>query len=143
MSVATILFVLAAALLAAEAVNADASGLALQGYDPVAYFTEGAPRTGDPSISAVHDGATYRFASTANREAFRADPEAYLPAYGGYCAWAVGQGYTAAVDPEAWTVHENRLYLNFSPGVRRRFDRSIDESIAAADANWPGLAAEL
>ncbi|MCK0094541.1 YHS domain-containing protein [Yoonia sp. F2084L] len=114
-------------------------GVAVDGSDVVAYFTEGAPVAGDAAITHDYMGVTWRFSSEANRDAFAADPEAYAPKYGGYCAFAVSQGYTASTVPEAWTIVEDKLYLNFSTSVRRRWERDIPGHIMAADANWPGV----
>lgn len=124
---------------AAEPQVFSAGGAAINGFDPVAYFTDGRPVMGNEDITHVWNGAVFRFASEANRDTFAANPEAYAPQYGGYCAYAVAQGYTASTDPEAWTVHEGRLYLNFSTGVRRRWLRDVPGNIASADANWPGV----
>jgi hypothetical protein len=115
-------------------------GTALSGHDPVAYFTEGAPRPGDPAIALDWDGVRWLFATEANREAFRADPAAFAPQYGGYCAWAMAEGYTAPIDPAAWRIVEGRLYLNYSPRVQRRWEGDIPGNIARADANWPAVA---
>lgn len=139
LTIAFTVFLIAGVTLAQERVNTDANNLAIEGYDPVGYFTEGAPTPGDSGITYEHNGARYRFASTANRDAFAEDPEAYLPAYGGYCAWAVSQGYTADIDPDAWVIHDDRLYLNFNQRIGRRFRGDIDANIERADANWPGL----
>ena len=114
-------------------------GIAIDGTDPVAYFTESRPVAGDPSITLDWNGATWRFASAENRATFEADPEAYAPQYGGYCAYAVSQGYTAPTVPEAWTIHENKLYLNFSRSVRRRWERDIPGHVAMADQTWPAV----
>lgn len=122
----------------AQAVFAE-GGLALRGYDPVAYFTEGAPRRGLEAYSTHWQGAEWRFASAAHRAAFVADPAAHAPQYGGYCAWAVAEGYLAPVDPEAWAIVDGRLYLNFNARIQRRWARDIPGFIARADANWPGL----
>ena len=114
-------------------------GLAVKGYDPVAYFTDGKPVRGDEAFSTEHGGATYRFASQANLDAFSADPERYLPQYGGYCAWAVAQGYKAPIVPEAWSVVDGKLYLNASLGVQSRWQRDIPGFIQKADENWPNV----
>jgi hypothetical protein len=115
-------------------------GLALQGHDPVAYFTEGAPRAGDPAISLDWAGARWQFASPENRAAFEADPSAYAPQYGGYCAWAAAEGSLAPIDPDAWTIVEGKLYLNYSRSVQRRWEGDIPGNISRADANWPRIA---
>ncbi len=114
-------------------------GIAIDGSDAVAYFDGNGPVAGDPAITFDYMGATWRFSSEANRDAFAADPAAYAPQYGGYCAYAVSQGYTASTVPEAWSIVEGKLYLNFSTGVRRRWERDIPGHIAAANANWPSV----
>ena len=124
---------------AAQAVFAE-NGVALRGHDPVAYFTEGRPVRGLPEHAADWGGATWHFASAANRAAFLADPEAHAPQYGGFCAWAVAQGYTAPIDPNAWQIVDGKLYLNYNARIQRRWERDIPGFIAQADANWPGLA---
>lgn len=123
-------------------INTDA-GVAIQGYDPVAYFQAGEPQRGSMEHATEWGGATWYFASAENLELFESDPERYAPQFGGYCAWAAAQGYVAGIDPRAWTIHEGMLYLNFSQGVKRRFERDLSGHIASAERNWPGLAAGL
>ena len=138
---------LAAPAVAAFAPNAMAAspevyaegGIAIDGTDAVAYFTDGAPVAGDAAITFDYMGATWRFSSEANRDLFAADPAAYAPQYGGYCAYAVSQGYTASTVPEAWSIVDDKLYLNYSTGVRRRWSQDIPGNIAAGDANWPSV----
>lgn len=125
--------------LAAKPETFATDGVAINGIDPVAYFTDGAPVAGDPAHSTDWNGATWRFASADHRAMFDADPEAYAPKYGGYCAYAVAKGGTAPTDPEAWTIHENRLYLNFSTDVRSVWLEDVPGNVARADANWPGV----
>ena len=117
------------------------NGIAVDGSDVVGYFTDGAPVAGDPAITFDYMGATWLFASAANRDAFAADPARYAPQYGGYCAYAVSQGYTASSVPEAWSIVDDKLYLNFSISVRRRWERDIPGHIASANANWPTVLA--
>ncbi|MFG5380639.1 YHS domain-containing (seleno)protein [Yoonia sp. R2-816] len=112
-------------------------GVAIDGTDPVAYFTENQPVAGDPAITHDWMGATWRFSSEENRAAFAADPEKYAPQYGGYCAWAVSEGYTASTTPEAWRIVDDKLYLNYSRRIQRRWEGDIPGRIASADANWP------
>ena len=89
-------------------------------------------------------GATWRFASAKNRDAFAAMPAKYAPQYGGYCAWAVSLGYTASTDPEAWKVVDGKLYLNYSKGVQRQWvDDGPRTLIKAGDKNWPDLKSNL
>ena len=113
--------------------------VALQGYDPVAYFTDGAPRRGDVAHALDWNGRTWHFASAENRAAFAADPARYAPQYGGYCAWAVARNYLAPVDPTAWAIVDGKLYLNFDARIQRRWARDTAGFIAQANANWPAL----
>lgn len=115
------------------------SNLALRGYDPVAYFRAGRPVQGLAQFSTRHQGAEFRFSTAANRDAFVAAPARYAPQYGGYCAWAVSQGYTAGVDPQAWRIVDGRLYLNYNRDIQRRWESDIPGHIAAANRNWPGV----
>ena len=87
------------------------------------------------------DGATWHFSSAANMEMFMADPRAYAPEYGGYCAFAMSKGYIATSVPEAWTIHDGKLYLNYSVSVRRTWSRDIPSNIVLADAQWPAILA--
>ncbi|MEL6978351.1 MAG: YHS domain-containing (seleno)protein [Pseudomonadota bacterium] len=114
-------------------------GVAIRGADPVAYFKEGRPVDGSSDHELEWNGATWRFASAENKAAFEADPTAYAPQYGGYCAWAVSQGYTASITPEAWRIVDGKLYLNYSKGVQARWEQDIPGHISKADANWPGV----
>ena len=114
-------------------------GIAIDGTDAVAYFTDGAPVAGSAEHAVAWQGAEWRFASEANRAAFAADPGAFAPQYGGWCAWAVAEGYTASTVPEAWAIVDGRLYLNYSRRVQRQWSRDIPGNIARADANWPGV----
>jgi YHS domain-containing protein len=113
------------------------SSTAVGGYDPVAYFKEGKPVAGKSDITWTWKGASWRFASAENREAFRQKPEAYAPAYGGYCAWAVSQGYTAKGDPKYWKIVDGRLYLNYNAGVQKNWEKDIPGHLSRADRNWP------
>ncbi|MDJ0945438.1 MAG: YHS domain-containing (seleno)protein [Kiloniellales bacterium] len=115
------------------------SSLAVSGYDPVAYFTQGKPVEGRRDLEYEWRGATWRFADAANLTAFKADPEAYAPQYGGYCAWAVAQGYTASTDPEAWRIVDGKLYLNYSRSVQKTWEEDIPGNIAKGDQNWPAV----
>jgi YHS domain-containing protein len=126
--------------LAAGRINTDAAGVALHGYDPVAYFSAGKPAKGNPGLAAMHDGATYHFASEASRVAFQTDPQRYLPQNGGYCAYGVAQGAKPDIDPTAFAVADGKLYLNLSPAVQKRWSKDIPSYIKAADANWKNLA---
>lgn len=141
----SVVVVLAAALVLAQPARAldpidtNWRGLAISGYDPVAYFSLGAPTPGSAEFTYEWMGATWRFASAANRDAFRADPERYAPQYGGYCAWAVAHGKTASVDPEAWKIVDGKLYLNYSRDIQKQWEGDVPGNIRRADGNWPGL----
>ena len=129
--------VLPAALRAASPEVFQTGGLALGGTDPVAYFTEGAPVPGASQHALSWRGATWQFASAANRARFEMDPDAFAPRYGGYCAFAMASGYIADSVPEAWSVVDGALYLNLSLSVRERWLADPAGFIARADANWP------
>ena len=125
-------------------VNASSfTGTAIEGYDPVAYFAEGRPVEGDRAFAHDWMGATWYFASAENRDRFAADPERYAPQYGGYCAWAVAHGYTANIDPAAWKIVEDKLYLNYSKEVQADWAQDIPGNITKSDANWPKIRADL
>ncbi len=133
-----------AAPLAAQAASPElftglVKGVAVGGYDPVAYFTEYKPVAGKADITYSWKGATWRFASEQNRDAFKANPEKYAPQYGGYCAYAVSQGATAKGDPKVWTVVDGKLYLNLSSSVQKTWEKDIPGYIKSADKNWPGV----
>ena len=112
---------------------------AIRGYDPVAYFIIGKPARGSEQFTATWQGATFKFASAANLERFKAEPAAYAPQYGGYCAYAVAKGATAGTVPEAWTIVNGKLYLNYSLSVRQRWRKDVPGHIRLADQNWPAV----
>ena len=118
-------------------------GTAVEGYDVVAYFTEGKPVEGSKDHSVEWKGVDWYFASDAHKKMFEADPEKYAPQYGGYCAWAVSQGYTASTVPEAWKIVDDKLYLNYSKGVQSTWEEDVPGNIKMADKNWPGIAKDL
>jgi YHS domain-containing protein len=135
-------FFLVAALLGAAAekpVNTTLFGVALKGYDVVAYFTDAQPVEGSTEFTHAWNGATWRFASAAHRDAFAAAPEKFAPQFGGYCAWAVSRGYTAPIDPAAWKIVGGKLYLNYSREVQAKWETDVPGHIAKAEANWPKL----
>lgn len=121
-----------------DAINKNRQGVAIQGYDPVAYFMNNAAK-GQPQYTAEYGGAKYFFSSQANRELFTKNPESYLPQFGGYCSWAVGHGYTADVDPEAWKIVDGKLYLNYNKSVQKKWEQDQSKWIIEAARNWPGL----
>lgn len=117
-------------------------GIAIRGADPVAYFTDSAFVQGSSEFSHKWNGVTWQFASAENRDAFAADPDAFAPQYGGFCAWAVSQGYTADIDPEAWKIVDGKLYLNYNQSIQKKWSKDIPGNIAKADQNWPSVLSE-
>lgn len=113
--------------------------LALDGHDAVAYFKAGKPVKGSPEHGLTWNGATWRFASAENKAAFEASPQTFAPQYGGYCAWAVSQGYTAKGDPNTWRIVDGKLYLNYNASVQKDWEKDIPGRIAKADKNWPAV----
>jgi YHS domain-containing protein len=120
-----------------EPVNKDKAGLALRGYDAVAYFREGAAAEGRAEFAHEWNGARWLFKSAENREAFARDPRAYAPQYGGYCSYAVAHGYTADADPRAWKVVGGKLYLNYNAEVRKLWEQDIPGFLQKSEQNWP------
>lgn len=114
------------------------SKVALSGYDSVAYFAENKPVKGDPKFSFDYQGAKWHFSSAENRDKFSAAPQNFAPQFGGYCAWAVSQGYTASGDPMFWKIVQGKLYLNFDAEVQKKWETDISGFIQKANANWPG-----
>lgn len=124
----------------AELLNIDrAAGHALDAYDPVAFFTDKAAVKGDFKITATHQGATYFFASKEHRKAFVANPDRYVPAYGGYCAMGAALGVLLPVDISTWQIVDDRLVLNYSADVQKMFNKDAKANLKKGDANWPKL----
>ena len=117
----------------------DSGGVAIKGYDAVAYFTAGSPTKGDARFAHRWSDATWHFANAKNKAVFARSPEKYAPQFGGYCAWAVSRGYTAGVDPEAFRIVDGKLYLIYSTAVERRWEQDISGNIARAQSNWPAV----
>lgn len=122
--------------------NLDANGVAVKGYDAVAYFSENRPVKGTAEFSTKLDGATYLFASAANRDKFIANPTKYQPQYGGYCAYGVAQGYKPDIDPNAFSVVDGKLFLNFSPVVTKRWEQDIPGYIKTGNEKWKTLVSQ-
>lgn len=115
------------------------SGEAIHGYDPVAYFNQGRPVEGKDELSFHWQGATWLFATAADRDAFIAAPAKYAPQFGGYCAWAVSQNDTADIDPTAWKIVNGKLYLNYDKDIQKKWEANQAANIAAGEKNWPAL----
>ena len=135
----TLLAAIAGAALPAVAAPAwpstEAGAPAIGGYDPTSYFS-GAPAIGNSAFTATHAGATFRFASAANRDAFTAAPARYTPQFGGYCAWAASQGRLATPDPTLWKIVDGKLYLNCSAAAEEKWLADVPGNIAKGNAFW-------
>ncbi len=119
--------------------NLDKSGVAIQGYDPVAFFTDNKPVKGSEQWVRRHNGATYFFASKEHRDMFSKDPAKYEPAFGGYCAYGVSRNKLVEIDVDAFQIVDGRLLLQYSKGVRDDFNKDTKGNLAKADGNWTGL----
>ncbi len=139
-----ILALIAAGPLTAQAghgtVNTNAAGVALQGYDPVAFFTDGKPVQGSTAHMMTHNGVAYQFASAAHRNTFAANPAKYLPAYGGYCAMGVAIGKKLDADPMLWRIVDGKLYLNVNADAQQMWLKGTPKHIASADERWQAVA---
>ena len=132
-------FSMLVALSACTTLKADTfveDGAAIRGYDTVAYHTERKPVRGRSDFSYEYNGAVWLFSTEQNLAVFRQDPEKYAPQYGGYCAYGMSKGYVVPTDPDAWSVVDGKLYLNFSTGVRKTWLKDVPGNVAKADANW-------
>jgi YHS domain-containing protein len=119
-------------------------GVAIEGYDPVAYFTESRPVKGSEAFAYDWLGATWLFANAEHRDQFAAQPVSYAPQYGGHCAMGTAFGGTTAnIDPEAWSIVDGKLYLQYSKGAREPWEQDRANRIAAADQKWPEIRARL
>ena len=119
--------------------NLDKTGAAIQGYDPVAFFTDNKPVKGKPEFPIRHNGALYYFASKEHHDLFKSDPVKYEPVFGGYCAYGVSKGKLVEIDVDAFQIVNGRLLLQYSKGVRDDFNKDGKGNLAKAEANWPGL----
>lgn len=136
--------------LAAEPVNTlekkglfgyEASGVAIRGYDTVAYFTEGKPLDGSDEFTTEWEGATWRFASQEHLDLFVAEPDKYAPQYGGYCAYGVAQDSLVKIEPHLWTIVDGKLYLNYNESVQSSWEQDIPAFITSADGKFENLLA--
>lgn len=117
--------------------------VAIRGYDTVAYHRQGKPVKGDARYSFEYNGAKWLFSSAENRDLFSANPGKFAPAYGGYCAYGAGNGYLVKTEPEAFSIVDGTLYLNYNVNVSRKFQANLQERVELAEKNWPGLKAGL
>ena len=142
LSMGVLLMLHASVVLGLDPVYTNMLGKAIRGYDPVAYFKESQPVEGQSDFKHEWMGATWYFASQENLDDFVKNPEQFAPQYGGYCAWAVSQNYTASIDPKAWHIHEGKLYLNYSKEVQDKWSQNIPGNIKEGDKNWPEILAK-
>lgn len=115
------------------------SDLAVEGYDPVAYFTLGEATKGSKAFRTRYLDAEFRFTSQEHLTQFEANPDKYAPQYGGYCAWAVAQGYTAKGSAQNWRIVDDRLYLNYDDKVQKQWEQNIPAFIEQANEQWPSV----
>ena len=133
-----LIIVLNACKVSTEAVFSTSKG-AIAGFDPVSYFSNDEPLKGSVAYTYIWNGAKWYFVTDENRKAFKSMPEIYAPQYGGYCAYAVSQGYTAKIDPKCWKIVANKLYLNYDSETQTEWEKNPFEYIMYADANWPKI----
>ncbi|WP_394130836.1 YHS domain-containing (seleno)protein [Shewanella maritima] len=127
--------------LAKQPVFEDA-GYAVRGYDVVAYFTESKPVKGQQQYQSLYQGSVWLFATEHNRDLFELSPQQYAPQYGGYCTYAMSSGFVVSTDPQAFTIHQDKLYLNYSLSVRENWLENKIQFIEEADAHWKDKIAE-
>jgi YHS domain-containing protein len=124
---------------AKELLNVDGNRVAIQGYDPVAFFTDSRPVKGNPQFQSEYHGAKYYFASSEHKAAFDKEPAKYEPQFGGYCAYGVSQGHKAPVEIEAWQIVNGRLLMQYDLDIKSKFNQDQQGTLKKADENWPGL----
>jgi YHS domain-containing protein len=148
---ATLLLSVAGSTMAAERINTlekktffgyEANGIAIRGYDTVAYFTQSKPVEGSDEFTTEWSGATWKFSSQEHLDLFVADPEKYAPQYGGYCAYGVAQNYLVKIEPDQWTIHNDKLYLNYDRKVNKDWKTDIEGYVKQADALFESLLAK-
>jgi YHS domain-containing protein len=122
--------------------NVDKHGVAIQGYDPVAFFTQGKPVKGQAQFESTYKGAKYLFASAEDKAAFEANPAKYEPQFGGFCAYAVSEGHTAPVKIDAFMIVNGRLLMQYDFDVKKIFEKDPQGRLVKADKNWPGIVSE-
>ena len=134
------LLMIAGSLAGAELVNvAGASGIAVDGYDTVAFFTDAKPVHGNPGIKSAYQGATYFFVNKEHQALFEANPAKYVPQFGGFCAYGVALNALFPVDISTWQIRDGKLYLNLNPEILKAFNADFKANTTKADGNWPEL----
>ncbi|MGN6489206.1 MAG: YHS domain-containing (seleno)protein [Devosia sp.] len=132
-----------AAALVQTIVTDPLTGVALEGYDPVSYFTEAEPLAGSPDYEFVWQGVPWYFATAANRDVFMRHPEVYAPQYGGHCAMSLSRGFLSDGKPRLYVIERMKLYLFYSVANREAFFAQAEPALTAANQNWGRLAPEL
>ena len=122
--------------------NLDKNGIAIKGYDPVAFFTQNQPVKGRPEFESKYKGARYLFASAEDKAMFDANPAKYEPQFGGFCAYGASKGHTAPIKIEAWQIVNGRLLMQYDLGVKKDFNKDQQGNLQKADKNWPGIVAK-
>src|SRR5277367_749453 len=140
--VATLALPVFAQIASKTLVNVNDSGVAIQGYDPVAFFTDNKPVKGDQKFLVKHDGAIYFFATKEHKDLFKENAAKYEPEYGGYCAYGVSKNKLVEIDVDAFQIVDGKLLLQYSKGIRDDFNEDTKGNLAKADANWTGLVAK-
>ena len=129
---------------AKSSIYTDEAGIAIKGYDSVAFFTERKPTKGSPDFKTEWNGAIWYFSNAAHRDQFVAAPEKYAPQYGGWCAYGASRGYAAKTEPDqAWTIVDNKLYLNWDKEIADKWKEDIPGYLQKSEANWPAIKAGL
>ena len=136
---AAVALLAAIAPISASAQDFTTSTPGVSGYDPVAYFTEGKPMRGSGYHVTTHAGVTYAFTSKKHLKMFKANPQKYVPAYGGYCAYGVAVGKKFVADPEVWKIVDGKLYLNLDRSIQRTWEKDVPGNIKKAERNWPEI----
>ncbi len=139
--IALVLMLIAGPAIAQEEIFSK-SNAAIQGYDPVAYFKDSKPVKGKNEFSYVWKGATWNFVNSQNLNEFKSNPEAFAPQYGGYCAYGVADGHKATTSPDAWTIVEGKLYLNYNKEVQALWKKDQNKYIKVANNRWPTVKKE-
>ncbi len=124
---------------AKELLNVDRNRIAIQGYDPVAFFTDSRPVKGNPQFQSAYRGAKYYFASSEHKAAFDKEPAKYEPQFGGYCAYGVSHGSRAPIKIEAWQIVNGRLLMQYDLDIKNKFNQDPQGTLKKADENWPSL----
>lgn len=151
LTAASLVLAMTATAMAADRINTlekeglfgyEPNGIAIRGYDTVAYFTQSKPVEGSDQFSTQWSGATWKFSSQEHLDLFVADPEKYAPQYGGYCAYGVAQENLVKIEPDQWTVLDGKLYLNYNEKLNRKWQEDIPGFIKTADALFEKLLKE-